>query len=720
MNEQASSWKVQVFLYALCILLLREWFLPIMELTDFDHSPLFFLYLILYFTLAFFVKNWWVGTAVQIVYIAGAVHYMYFDQVPLSPGTLSVIASDLLDSGASLLRGDISGLSNLFRTVLLFALIWMVAYLIRHWVEVKHSLFVFTAFTVLFAALIDTFSPYDASASIVRIMLFGLLASGGAALLKLENEQQTPIRFGKYLYLLLPLLAAVSAAGVIAFKSPVHPPAWPNPVEYLFPSAGGEREGGKASRSGYDHDDSQLGGAFIQDHQPVFEAQVDSRQYWRIETKDTYTSKGWAQAEQSDPVILRTNEKFIQNDETEIDSAALEFAQPLPYLVAPYGTQKVLYPDPLPIMHETEANRMSLLMGMQETAEAYETEFTPPAYTLSELKQPEMLAYETAAEQLNAYLQLPVALPERVVQLALSITEEQTAVYDKIKAVEQYFKENGFVYETQNVPYPEDEQDYVDQFLFETKRGYCDNFSTSMAVMLRASGIPARWAKGFAPGELSYKASGAAVYNVTNDEAHSWVEAYIPNIGWVPFEPTIGFSLPVDIENDLPEEPQKPEEELEKPEVEETQEEEKDEPKNAGTKLFEQLKKQLQWFFTQWWLYVSLAAVGAGAGLYAYSTRKKWLPRWNVKKSDKLQNGWEKFEWQYSEMLRQLHRAGIKKAPGMTLTQYAEEIDSKYGGERMRLLTDAYEKGIYGNDFSAHDWNQLNKVWEDLIIAAAS
>ena len=49
------------------------------------------------------------------------------------------------------------------------------------------------------------------------------------------------------------------------------------------------------SKSGYDPDDSSLGGPFLKDNTLVFEAKVDKKQYWKIETKNTYTSKGWEQ-----------------------------------------------------------------------------------------------------------------------------------------------------------------------------------------------------------------------------------------------------------------------------------------------------------------------------------------------------------------------------------------------------------------------------------------
>ena len=69
--------------------------------------------------------------------------------------------------------------------------------------------------------------------------------------------------------------------------------------------------------------------------------------------------------------------------------------------------------------------------------------------------------------------------------------------------------------------------------------------------MLRAIDIPARWVKGFAPGEYQLDSEDERVYQITNNEAHSWVEAYLPGVGWMPFEPTIGFSNLTDIDYDI-------------------------------------------------------------------------------------------------------------------------------------------------------------------------
>ena len=72
-------------------------------------------------------------------------------------------------------------------------------------------------------------------------------------------------------------------------------------------------------------------------------------------------------------------------------------------------------------------------------------------------------------------------------------------------------------------------------FLFEDRRGYCQQFSGAMALMLRMIGIPSRVASGFAPGGRDPQ---RGVFLVEDVDAHSWVEVYFAGIGWVPFEPT--------------------------------------------------------------------------------------------------------------------------------------------------------------------------------------
>jgi transglutaminase-like putative cysteine protease len=115
-------------------------------------------------------------------------------------------------------------------------------------------------------------------------------------------------------------------------------------------------------------------------------------------------------------------------------------------------------------------------------------------------------------------------------RLAKRLTAGAPTVYDAVKAVERHLA-NGFTYSERppSQPYP------LEAFLIEDKIGYCQQFSGAMALMLRMSGIPARVVSGFSPGSFNKDTSE---YRVRDLDAHSWVEVYFNDIGWVTFDPT--------------------------------------------------------------------------------------------------------------------------------------------------------------------------------------
>jgi transglutaminase-like putative cysteine protease len=113
---------------------------------------------------------------------------------------------------------------------------------------------------------------------------------------------------------------------------------------------------------------------------------------------------------------------------------------------------------------------------------------------------------------------------------ALELTQNAPTNYDAVKAVELWLQDN-FTY-AERVP----THDFpLMGFLEDDKRGYCQQFSGAMALMLRMSGIPARVAAGFAPGSYN---KDSREYRVRDLDAHSWVEVWFTGIGWVPFDPT--------------------------------------------------------------------------------------------------------------------------------------------------------------------------------------
>ncbi|HEX2027293.1 MAG TPA: DUF3488 and transglutaminase-like domain-containing protein [Nitriliruptorales bacterium] len=131
------------------------------------------------------------------------------------------------------------------------------------------------------------------------------------------------------------------------------------------------------------------------------------------------------------------------------------------------------------------------------------------------------------------YLQLPDDLPGRVRQLGRRLTAGSAAPFARAEAVQAWLARHVeySLDPTQQPP----ATDAVDWFLFEHRRGWCEQIASSMVLLLRSGGVPARFATGFAPG-LRNPFSGW--YEVQVDDAHAWVEVWVPGHGWVPFDPT--------------------------------------------------------------------------------------------------------------------------------------------------------------------------------------
>ncbi|WP_399630641.1 DUF4129 domain-containing transglutaminase family protein [Sporosarcina sp. SG10008] len=715
--------QLLLILYILALILLREWLIPVIELTNSDHLTLFLLFVALSFFLALIKAKWWIVVPTKIIFIVVATHYVFFEKVLFTKETLVYVSGDFLSNAPIIMNGDWESITNPFRTVLFFALLWMTTYLIRHWIEVRKSILLFYIMTILFIAFIDTFGGYAAGGAIFRIMVTGLLLLGLLAITRLAEKHNTSVPTGAFLAISVPLLFAVVVSGTLANILPKQDPIWPDPLPYFESFVQGSGEGGVA-KSGYDTNDSTLGGSFVQDSTLVIEAKVANEQYWKIETKNTYTSKGWEQVSVDDSQTSYTPGMEIGEiaSQGNVDAAAqqladLKVSEDFSFIVYPYGMNKVYATKDVVFQYLEGAGKYSTeIEGKEGVLDSYQVEFTEPDYSLKKLRATRMEDFSEVAEDLTQYLQLPEQLPERVEELAKNITENQESVYEKTKAIEKYFGRNGFVYTQQGVAIPKAGDDYVDQFLFDTKQGYCDNFSTSMVVMLRSIDIPARWVKGFAPGEFVLNDEGEKVYQITNNEAHSWVEAYMPGIGWMPYEPTIGFSSLTDIEYDIElnlDDTLTPE--VKKPEQPKKEQAEKTVKADRNFKNSEIFKTMGTWIRNNMWIIGVIVLIVIFAGWRIFVSRVKWLPKVLVYVHRTKQEDWLTFTKRYNSLLKQLDRSGLKRATGMTLSDYATSVDNYFGGERMKMLTTAYEKGFYGGNITEHEWVVLREIWEDLI-----
>jgi transglutaminase-like putative cysteine protease len=144
-----------------------------------------------------------------------------------------------------------------------------------------------------------------------------------------------------------------------------------------------------------------------------------------------------------------------------------------------------------------------------------------------------VLANETGpvpAEVRNRYLQVPGSTDDQVVDLADDITAGASSNYEQARAVEQWLEAN----KEYSLDVDNPRGNLVNHFLLHSNEGYCTYYASSMAVMLRSQDVPTRMVVGYTSGQRVEKDQ----WVVRGTDSHAWVEVYIPDRGWVRFDPT--------------------------------------------------------------------------------------------------------------------------------------------------------------------------------------
>jgi transglutaminase-like putative cysteine protease len=292
-----------------------------------------------------------------------------------------------------------------------------------------------------------------------------------------------------------------------------------------------------------------LGGERNVTERPVLQVSANQGRYWRAVAFDTFTGRQWLNtatdeieydANQPIPIIEWAERRPMTQTVTllapggnvifgapDIRLASIPIAGLLTPILSTDVDEEVM-PDQAELTWSRA--QINLEEGSSYTIISNHTEVTVRAMREAEGDYPPQI--------LDRYLQLPENFSSRVADLAAEVTGAETTVYDKAKALESYLRSN-YTY-NEEIAAPAPEQDPVEYFLFEIGEGYCDYYATSMAVMLRSLGIPARTASGYAEGTYDRESS---TYIITERDAHTWVEVYFPGYGWVEFEPTAGESV---------------------------------------------------------------------------------------------------------------------------------------------------------------------------------
>jgi transglutaminase-like putative cysteine protease len=200
----------------------------------------------------------------------------------------------------------------------------------------------------------------------------------------------------------------------------------------------------------------------------------------------------------------------------------------------------------LPFADENSDGSWSLEESLEE--DSYYT-------VVSEVPQPTTYQLQSAgtdypAEVVQNYLQLPQDTPQIVAETAEKVERDYDpeTPYDTARAIERYLVyDGGFIYNL-DVSYRRADK-AIEEFLSDDgKEGFCTQFATSMALLLRESGVPSRVVYGSTAGQEAEPGE----YVVTGSNMHTWVEAYFPGVGWYPFDPTPGFTMPTAMEANAP------------------------------------------------------------------------------------------------------------------------------------------------------------------------
>ncbi|MDF9575061.1 transglutaminaseTgpA domain-containing protein [Bacillus cereus] len=719
---------LRFFMHACVFLLLLEWLRPLIGITNVGRLDIFVTFIGICFALSFFQTRWQIP--IKIVTVLFIIHSLYYKNAFINPSWLTTFFSDMSRNSSLFFQGNLLDISPVFPTVLFFLSFWFLSSFTSFWIIHKKRGFLFLVLTIIYIATFHNLHLYNANYAIIRTVVIGFFMLSLLQVERIKEREHLQNYAREISKLLRPLTIFIVLLVTIAYFAPKFGPQWPNPMDFLKFNTSEASKEQKVSTIGYGLDDSRLGGPFKADPTIVFTARTQNKHYWRVETKDFYTGKGWGISENPKKISFKNKNDVVswyeQNTKTETTEATITMQKSYPHLTYPAGLVSVEASSDVSYSVDPFSEKIyTMNEDSSTTLHSYKVTYEIPEFSIENLKAVKTNeGQETNPYFMTKYTQLPESLPQRVKDLAVNLTNDKDNRYDKVLAIENYFTDNSFTYESTNVLFPAKSQDYVDQFLFDTKSGYCNNFSTSMIVLLRSAGIPARWVKGYTEGTLDNtlaSAEGADVYTITNDNAHSWVEVYFPGYGWIPFEPTKGFTNPYNFINNTPA-PISQNSEANNSNNEQIQQRNNEaklkslieNTEEASTKKVTNSKTSFSW----WYVFLSTILISI-IGYILFTTRMNWMTFliihfYKYRKNDAV------YQKAYGALLKQFARIGIPRSESQTFREYALHIDTLYNSADMQQLTASYENAMYKQEQAAEEWKKSVHLWEVLMKKAAS
>lgn len=252
----------------------------------------------------------------------------------------------------------------------------------------------------------------------------------------------------------------------------------------------------------------------------------EHRFYWRGMGFDHYDGKSWSTSIQGTRFLSDDSfSNFYSTNYTGDPSSLIKqefYLEPIDTRVI-FGQDRIVRVNGAFRAVTRDANHTLMGMTRLEHYEVYSriNEFNPEHFDSLE---------PTPGNIRDYYLQVP-SLSSEFHTLVSTLATANPGTLERILAVKTYLEDN-YLYSTEDLP--RDEIDPISEFLFRKKTGACEYFATSMVLLLRDMGIPARLVSGYLQGE--YNEIGN-FYLVRQTDAHAWTEVYL-NGQWYPVDPS--------------------------------------------------------------------------------------------------------------------------------------------------------------------------------------
>ncbi len=285
----------------------------------------------------------------------------------------------------------------------------------------------------------------------------------------------------------------------------------------------------------------------------VFTVDSPRASFWRGETFDAWDGRSWTRSDERDFIARRDFENRAQIPAAAEDTGARIGQELRQTFHIESSFSDLVFSAPSPREVETDKLVRFRPDGTVGVADGGGSSGygKGAVYTVVSRRLPTTAADLRAAGRqpvpraVAAQYARPVAsTTERVRALAREITANQRTDYDKILAIEAWLGTNTKY--SLKAPLSPHDVDVVDDFLFHTRLGWCEQIASSLVVLARSAGIPARLATGFVPGDRD-ALTGRFV--VREREAHAWAEIFFPGVGWQGFDPTASVPLAGDAES---------------------------------------------------------------------------------------------------------------------------------------------------------------------------